>query len=155
MGNWLAFQPCYPKIPVRVIENMIRLGRNNLPNELGAQIFYDNEQGYFLYVPTQENGPAFCTIFRSAELELNKVLVADIHTHGYLPAFFSGIDDADELGFRIFMVLGRLDTPKPEFCIRVGANGSFLPLSVDEIFDDSIKLNDIITLKEWRNNYGE
>ena len=47
-------------------------------------------------------------------------VVAEFHSHGGSRAFFSATDDRDEQGFRIYGVVGRLDTPLPELRLRVG-----------------------------------
>lgn len=140
-----------------MIEEIISRGQRYLPNEHAEQIFYDEEQGYMLYMPWQTATPVSVTFERCMELEMEKLLVADVHTHGCLPAFFSEVDNRDELGWRIFMVFGRLDQLRPEFCIRVGANGSFLNLGT-EVFDDPDRLNAIVKYKggcyEKNKDYG-
>lgn len=60
--------------------------------------------------------------------------VMDIHSHGTMGAFFSGTDDRDEQGFRLYMVVGRLDRLIPDIKIRVGVYGYFAPVRFNEIF---------------------
>jgi len=60
--------------------------------------------------------------------------VLDIHSHGTMRAFFSGTDDRDELGLRLYMVIGRLDTLLPEVKLRVGVYGYFAPINIEEVF---------------------
>ena len=62
-------------------------------------------------------------------------MVAEFHSHGSLPAFFSATDDRDEQGFRIYGVTGRLDTVEPELSLRVGVYGHFAPLEWSRVFD--------------------
>ena len=61
-------------------------------------------------------------------------VVAEFHSHGSLPAFFSATDDRDEQGFRIYGVAGRLDTPRPELRLRVGIYGHFAPVDWPRVF---------------------
>ena len=61
-------------------------------------------------------------------------VVAEFHSHGSSRAFFSGTDDRDEQGFRIYGVMGRLDTPRPELRLRVGVYGHFAPLDWPQVF---------------------
>jgi len=49
--------------------------------------------------------------------------------------FFSGTDDQDEQGLRLYMVVGRLDTLMPEIEMRVGVYGYFAPILLNEVFD--------------------
>ena len=62
-------------------------------------------------------------------------VVAEFHSHGTSPAFFSATDDADEQGFRIYGVVGRLDTTEPELSLRVGVYGHFAPTEWWQVFD--------------------
>ena len=61
-------------------------------------------------------------------------VVAEFHSHGRGRAFFSATDDRDEQGFRIYGVVGRLDTTRPELRLRVGVYGHFAPLCWPQVF---------------------
>jgi PRTRC genetic system protein A len=61
-------------------------------------------------------------------------VILDLHSHGNMGAFWSGTDDGDEQGFRIYGVIGRLDT-KPEIGLRLGVYGYWFPLPVNVLFD--------------------
>ena len=61
-------------------------------------------------------------------------VVAEFHSHGRSHAFFSATDDRDEQGFRIYGVVGRLDTPQPELRLRVGVYGHFAPVDWSQVF---------------------
>ena len=62
-------------------------------------------------------------------------VVAEFHSHGRLPAFFSATDDRDEQGFRIYGVAGRLVDTRPDLRLRVGVYGHFAPLDWSQVFD--------------------
>ncbi len=72
----------------------------------------------------------------SASLSYNVIqdAVLEIHSHGQMRAFFSGTDNNDELGFRIYGVVGRLDQPLPEVNFRGGVYGNWAPVSWPELF---------------------
>ena len=61
-------------------------------------------------------------------------VVAEFHSHGGSRAFFSATDDRDEQGFRIYGVVGRLDTPLPELSLRVGVYGHFAQVDWPQVF---------------------
>ncbi len=65
-------------------------------------------------------------------------VIAEFHSHGRHSAFFSATDDSDEQGFRIYGVVGRLDSPIPELTLRVGIYGHFAPLEWAQVFDDPL-----------------
>lgn len=66
--------------------------------------------------------------------EQEKVLVMDIHSHGRFHAFFSSVDNHDEKGVRLYMVIGNLDRHKHTYALRAGMAGSFGTLDLSEIF---------------------
>ena len=84
---------------------------------------------YRLVVPTQ------CGTATSLSYEPPTGVVAEFHSHGGHSAFFSATDDQDEQGFRIYGVVGRLDTAEPELALRVGIYGHFAPLVWFQVFD--------------------
>ncbi len=84
---------------------------------------------YRLVVPPQEGTSASLTYQSPAGV------IAEFHSHGRHPAFFSATDDEDEQGFRVYGVVGRLDKPEPELTLRVGIYGHFAPLHWSQVFD--------------------
>ena len=83
---------------------------------------------YELVEPRQEG--------TAASLSYNVIqdAVLEMHSNGQMQAFFSSTDNADELGFRIYGVIGRLDQPVPEVNFRVGVYGHWAPVSWSELF---------------------
>jgi len=64
------------------------------------------------------------------------VQVVSCHSHDTMGAFFSGVDDADEKADMLYMVLGQLDKPTPEFKIRANLKGKEIcKLELDFLFD--------------------
>jgi hypothetical protein len=62
--------------------------------------------------------------------------VIDIHSHtGDMPAKFSIIDDHDEKGFRLYVVVAGLRTLFPTVTIRLGIYGYYLDLEKGETFE--------------------
>ena len=86
------------------------------------------QDGYHLKVPEQEREPASVRYFTESSV------VMDIHSHGTMSAWFSGVDNRDEQGLRLYMVVGRLDMLIPEMELRVGVYGYFAPMETREVF---------------------
>ena len=64
-------------------------------------------------------------------------IVLDLHSHNGMPAYFSGVDDRDELGGRLYAVMGHLDRGRPELILRLGFYGTWLyNIPALTIFDD-------------------
>ena len=90
-------------------------------------IEWDGSQ-YIPVIPEQEG--------RSASLSYHspEAAVLEFHSHGRMAAFFSGTDDQDEQGFRLYGVAGKLDRIEPEVRLRVGVYGNFQEIPPEEIF---------------------
>lgn len=58
----------------------------------------------------------------------NKTMAVDLHTHGRLPAFWSGDDDRDDRGIKVAGVFGRLHEAQPDARFRLVINGLYRPL---------------------------
>ena len=84
---------------------------------------------YSLSVPTQSQTAA------SVTYETLPDTVLDIHSHvGGVPARFSGTDDHDDQGFRIYAIAGDLRNLFPTVALRLGVYGYFVPLLKEESF---------------------
>ena len=84
---------------------------------------------YRLVVPPQSGTGASLTYQPPAGV------IAEFHSHGSHRSFFSATDDRDEQGFRIYGVVGRLDTLLPELSLRIGIYGHFAPANWQQVFD--------------------
>ena len=107
-------------IPAQLFELGLRWFQDAPDTERFFAVRWDGD-AYRLVVPPQAG-----TATRLAYLPPAGV-VAEFHSHGGSRAFFSATDDRDEQGFRIYGVVGRLDTPRPELRLRVGVYGHFAP----------------------------
>jgi PRTRC genetic system protein A len=101
-------------------------------SELERYLAITWEEEYRLMTPHQERSAG------SVKYDRLPSRVMDIHSHVNVYASFvdfSGIDNDDEQGLRLYMVVGRLDTLLPEVQLRLGVYGYFAPLDIDEVFD--------------------
>ena len=115
-------------IPAQLFELGLRWFQDAPDTERLFAVRWDGD-AYRLVVPPQAG-----TATRLAYLAPAGV-VAEFHSHGGSRAFFSATDDRDEQGFRIYGVVGRLDTPLPELSLRVGVYGHFAPVDWPQVFD--------------------
>lgn len=126
------------KIPKKLLKDMIDRFRMDIHRECALQLFMTkDEKGYWLYEPNQEATVCDVRFERNYRLEEEYVLVMDIHSHGTIPTFFSGTDDKDEKGIRLYMVIGDFNDDDPyahNIKLRAGMNGVFEDLSLDDIF---------------------
>jgi len=95
--------------------------------------------GYHISVPEQE-GTAGSVVY-----EVVEDTVLDLHSHGGMRAFFSGTDNRDEGGFRLFGVVGRL-SDEPQLRLRVGLYGYHHLVPWDEVFAGCLEgVDDLLT----------
>jgi len=117
-----------PPIPMGLIKKVVchfREHTSRYNSECAVQIFWDRkEKNYYIFYPKQSSGYAFVAFERSVKRECEDILVADIHSHGKIPAFFSSVDDADEKGSRLFGVFGGYGHNE-KIIFRVGCGGYF------------------------------
>lgn len=124
------------KIPYHFLKQIVEIFEAEPYKECAVQIFYNlKDLEYELHIPEQHCTASSVIFYRNAEQELEKILIMDVHSHGRYPAFFSRIDDDDEKGIRLYMVIGNMDKKEHTYKIRAGMAGIFGILELDEIFE--------------------
>ena len=114
-------------IPTAIMENGISWMMTSPRTEKMFTIALGPD-GYRMEMPDQEGTGS------SIHYSPTGGAVAEFHSHGHMGAFFSRTDNADEQGFRVYGVCGKLDRT-PEMLVRVGIYGHFGLVHWDEIFD--------------------
>lgn len=114
------------RIPRRIYDLALSVAIADRYHEHYLAVTWEGE--YRLRTPWQ-NGSSVCV-----EYEVLPDTVLDIHSHGPMSSFFSGTDNRDEQGLRLYMVVGRLDTLIPEVEVRVGVYGYFAPINLTQVF---------------------
>jgi PRTRC genetic system protein A len=119
------------RLPVALWDEVVRIARASalVGHETLLAVVHEPGCGYRLLRPPQVTGAAR-VVYRPS-----RGTVLEIHSHHRLPAFFSRTDDADEQGLRLYGVLGRLDSARPEVALRVGAYSHYLPLPWEAVFE--------------------
>ena len=114
-------------IPAHLFELGLRWFQDAPDTERFFAVRWDGD-AYRLVVPPQAGTETSLAYLPPAGV------VAEFHSHGSSRAFFSSTDDRDEQGFRIYGVVGRLDTALPELSLRMGVYGHFAPLDWTQVF---------------------
>lgn len=105
-----------------------------------AQIYYDrNKEAYEVYVPLQEVSKESVSFERNVSLELDpeKILVMEIHSHGRYGACWSKTDNEEELSHRLYAVVGdlsRFHYDNDHIRIRAATGGYFVQIEPQKIF---------------------
>ena len=127
------FHFALPRIPRKILDEVMGFFMENKAHEAACQLFYTREEGYSIYYPAQRYTITSVSFERDYALECSKTLVMDMHSHGRIQAFFSGQDDRDEKGTRLFLVAGNL-YEEPQICVRAGIIGRFIDICCSDIF---------------------
>jgi len=129
------------KIPYEFLLKTVAFFKKVYKEKKGAeavlQIFYNRtDEAYFFHIDDQGVSGGGAEMDRSAELERTHLLIADIHSHNSMAAFFSGTDNRDEKEARIYGVMGRLDQPWPEIKFRAGdGTGGWMDMLPFQVFE--------------------
>jgi hypothetical protein len=87
-----------------------------------------------LYTPPQAQGATWVyATDTSAESAYVKALI-EVHSHHWMEARFSSDDNRDEVGFRVYGVLGRI-FDRPELKLRVSVYGDWSEIPASDVFD--------------------
>jgi PRTRC genetic system protein A len=118
------------RLPISIWNDLVDTGRtwSAVGHEVLLAVVWDPPLGYRTLRPPQVVG-AERVIYRP-----KPATVLELHSHHAHPAYFSRVDNADEQALRLYGVVGRLDRPRPEVALRVGAYGYHLPLPWDAVF---------------------
>ncbi len=115
-----------------------------MPDECLMWIGYKGGD-YCLTVPEQEAGRMRVRPASPFQQEGADALI-DLHSHNSMAPVFSVTDDKDETGFRIFAVVGLLNS-QPSILVRVGIFGHFALLKAKTVFEMPLELQDY---REWK-----
>ncbi len=126
------------KIPCTILTYVLRTFADKYPNEVLCQIFFSKiDKEYIMHVPEQKTTTDFITREKGSFFLKDKsnVLLMEIHSHGQYPAIFSRTDDENELDFLIYGVIGELAKNNPTYNFRIGFNGLFHPVTINDLFE--------------------
>lgn len=123
-----------PRLPGRLLAAVLADARQMRQPDWGLNeaLYHFHHDGARVRV-TKPPQKATATGVVGAESNMAGVIL-DLHSHGTMDAFWSGTDDGDEQGFRMYGVIGRLDE-RPEIRLRLGVYGYRFPLPVSLLFD--------------------
>ncbi len=116
------------KIPRRIYDLALSMMTANYFKENELLITW-TDSGYLLEQPPQEGKEAH------VEYELRPDTVIDIHNHTGGLSFFSDTDNTDDRGFKISMVLNRVEEIVPEYVMRLAVYGYFCEMDFEEVFE--------------------
>ena len=120
------------RVSLDLTSQMLSVCQEAMPDECMMWLGYSNGS-YQLTVPEQSAEKMRVRPALPFQKEGVEALV-DLHSHNAMMPVFSGTDDQDETGFRIFAVVGWLDS-RPSIMVRVGVFGHFAILNAHKVFE--------------------
>lgn len=128
----LSFDMKLPKIPSRILDTIVAEFRRDTTKENMVQIYWSvKDKSYYIVKPNAR----YTKVSVLYEMtHTNDILVMTVHSHNTMRAFFSSVDDEDEIYTGLFGVIGNLDKVSPSMLFRAGMEGCFKELSVDLLF---------------------
>ena len=121
-------------VPSYMLALALRQMREDIDRELYLAVTWPGER-YAMETPYQEKSATRV----SYQPVPNTVL--DFHSHGRMTAHFSHTDDQDDQGFRISVVIGKLDQSVAEMSMRLGMYGYHAQVSYLEVFSGDMPLD--------------
>lgn len=128
-----------PRVPMPLAQEILDESRRQCiaRREFVEALFYlcwNDEQGWSLHVPPQAQGATwvYATDTNAESAYVNALI--EIHSHHWMDARFSSDDNKDEVGFRIYGVLGRIFA-QPEIKLRVSVFGDWWEIPASVVFE--------------------
>lgn len=136
-GKIRGLAPCetkvvlrYGLIPKYLFDLALDAMLADTSKELYVAVTWSN--GYHLYIPEQKD------MTGSISYLLGDQVILDLHSHGKMTAWFSGVDNKDEQGLRLYGVVGKLPDA-PELQLRIGVYGYHAMVPWREVFEGSLE----------------
>ncbi len=138
-----------PRVPREMVEDMLRQAREardaqGNPCEIVFHLELDELSAWQCHVPNQTQAPARAKPMDDSPASSYARASIEVHSHVDMHARFSSIDDEDELGFRIYVVLGLISTT-PAMRVRVGMYGYRHDIPARRVFDLPPGIGDAVT----------
>ena len=137
-----------PRVSAAYAQWMLQAARaaqddHGRPVEVVFHLWLDADMQWQVVKPAQTQHPTRTQpIDDSATSSYARALV-ELHSHVHMAARFSGFDDEDEQGFRLFAVLGRI-FDQPELRVRVGMYGYRCEIPARLIFELPPEVRDCV-----------
>lgn len=125
----------HPRLPCALLRRILvdarsRRDAGGTLTEALYRVVRHGEQ-FALIVPPQQ---ATLVSVKAQATGTSEPALLELHSHGRLPAFWSGQDDRDEGGFGFYGVVGKVNTDRPEIRVRLGVYGYWWEVPVDVLF---------------------
>jgi PRTRC genetic system protein A len=125
------------RVPLFLLEYALHYCKQVFPNE--GLFWFNWTDDWRIHIPDQQVTNASTVPYDRHDRAGTSALI-DLHSHGRFSPFFSLTDNRDEVGFRIYAVIGNLDKV-PRISVRVGVYSHYFYVPASTVFElpDDIK----------------
>jgi len=124
------------KIPRELLMKIWLESRKAVPNEILFHLNFANG-AWQLAIPPQIQTPTSCQPLSNDRDSSFADALLEVHSHHDMPAYFSGDDDTEETGFRLYSVIGQVNN-NAEIRTRVGVYGHHWTIPSSLIYEAAI-----------------
>lgn len=134
-----SFRMDAPHVPIQIVQTILDESRLQCVEhgEFVEVLFYlcwDELQGWTLYTPQQAQGATWVYATDTSAASAYARALVEVHSHHWMEARFSSDDDKDEVGFRLYGVLGRI-FERPEIKMRVSVYGDWWEIPASAVLE--------------------
>ncbi len=138
-----------PRVSREVVAEMLlraRVARDaeGRPCEIVFHLELDEARVWHCLVPSQAQGPARAKPVDDSPSSSYARACIEVHSHVEMHARFSSLDNQDEIGFRLYAVLGCIST-RAVMRVRVGMYGYHHDIPANWVFDLPPEIGDAVT----------
>jgi hypothetical protein len=138
-----------PRVPREAVSEMLRRARTardakGQPCEIVFHLEFTDEGVWRCHVPDQSQSPMRAKPSDDSPDSSYARACIEVHSHVDMQASFSSLDDQDEQGFRLYVVLGCIST-RPVMRVRVGLYGYRHDIPANWVFDLPPGIGDAVT----------
>ena len=147
-----GFHPSVPPAPAGLLARIVRIFKDRPDTEALISVVYDSDRlSYDLVWQGDDAGPGHVSYVPLPEDDRYLVL-AEIHSHHTMEAFFSRTDDRAEATPKCYGVIGNVDRGRPTALFRFpcgktpDGNTRFRPMRAEDVFGPAPEVHAAIEL---------
>ncbi len=142
------------RVPCEIVQEMLDRARasrdtEGQPVEILFHLELDDSGVWRCRVPDQTQAPAGAKPPDDSTASSYARACIEVHSHVDMPARFSSLDDRDEMGCRLYAILGRI-REAPEIRLRVGLYGHRHEFPASWVFDLPPDVTDTVASEDVR-----
>ena len=134
------------RVPALLLEDALRFCKQVFPNE--ALFWFNWTAEWSVHIPGQRFTSASVVPCDRHDQAGTRALI-DLHSHARFSPFFSITDNQDEVGFRIYAVIGSVDKA-PTISVRVGVYSHYFDIPASTVFEMPEGMKDIYEQEDFQ-----